>query len=253
MLHPFIPSQLDNTKCASCRYTKEEHTDRATCEACGNTGTCEISGPFNHPQSMLLCMDCTDKEKQAVHENQTIEKQEERARVHNDLILNSRKNDQAVVHKTDLFNAITIANIDIKEAIDNDPTIQNKQYAYCAEIKARIEHFSEVIFDARKVLNDATEKQKMLQVHFSLEANKLRAEERARLGAVDISYSPTKPKSVKPVTKKTTEKKFTQATVREAAAKYNVQREIVQMICVARNVDAETAAKIHLNNMGQSK
>jgi len=196
-------------------------------------------------------MDCLEKEKIAVHANQSVEKQEERINKHNEIIKHARLNDKAIVQKTDLFNAQTVANIELKAAVDQNPEIINKQFAYCALLKERIEHFSNVIFDARKVLGEATEKQKALQVEFSLQANKLRAEEREKLGAIDLNYVVSKPKTIKPTVKKTVEKKFTQATVREAAAKYNVQREIVQMICVARNVDAETAAKIHLANMGQ--
>lgn len=244
MLHPFIPSQLDNTKCASCKYTALDHTSGATCESCGNSGTCEISGPFNHPQSMLLCMDCIDAEKKAVHDNQSVEKQNERADRHNELIKQSRMNDKSVNQKTDLFNAQTVANVELKNAIDNDTSIQNKQFAYCAELKARIEHFSSVIFDARKTLGEATEKQKALQVEFSVQANKLRTEERARLGAIDISYSPSKPKTVKPIVKKASEKKWTKQEVREMAAKYSVPVDAVQLICVARNMDAESAAKM---------
>jgi|SRR5688572_9049499 len=250
MLHPFIPSQLDNTKCASCKYTQLDHTSGATCESCGNTGTCDISGPFNHPQSILLCMDCLEKEKKAVYEYQSPEKQEERINKHNELIKHARLNDKAIVQKTDLFNAQTVANIELKAAVDSNPEIINKQFAYCALLKERIEHFSNVIFDARKVLGEAAEKKKALEVEFSIQANKLRTEERQKLGAIDLNYVPSKPKTIKPTVKKTVEKKFTQATVREAAAKFKVEREIIQMICVARNVDAETAAKIHLTNLG---
>lgn len=237
MDHSFISSQLDNSKCARCKYTEIDHTDRATCETCGNSGNCEIFA------GMLMCSTCKENEIKALMEHQSPEKQAERARLHNQsLIEHSRTIDQSIKVKTDIFNAETVAITDLFKAIDENPEIQNKLYVKASELKNRIDHFQKVIFDSRSVLQDATERHQVIQTQLNELANKLRQDERERLKLNDINYQPGAIRTVKPKSVKVSTKKWNKADVREAAAKYKVPIDAVQMICVARNMDAESAA-----------
>lgn len=255
MLHPFIPSQFDASKCASCKYTSEEHTDRATCESCGNTGTCEISGPFNHPQSMLLCMDCLDKEKQAVLEHQSPEKQEERVRNHNQEIINhARSIDTSIRVRTDIFNAKTVATIEVFQAIDDSPEISNKLAVKHEFVKERIAHLKQVIFGARETLEQANSEVYALQTQWNDQLNKLRAEVREQYKISDINYQPIPPKKIKSdaatKVKKVKEASLKMSDIRFAAATYKVPIDMVSMTARARNVSAEEAAKIVAKTLG---
>lgn len=251
MLHPFIPSQINASKCASCKYEALDHTDRATCEACGNTGTCEISGPMNHPQSMLLCMDCQAAEKKAVMENQSPEKQDERARLHNEKLNNhtierAREIDRTIKVSTDFFNAETVATVDVFTAIDADQSITNKLFAKAQFLKERVQHFHKVKTEARAILENANSRQSAIQTQLNELANKLRADEREKLKLSDLNYQPITPKQIKERIKKINKptKKYDKASVREAAAKYKVPVDAVQMICVARNMTADEAGQM---------
>lgn len=238
MDHNFVPSQLNSSVCARCKYDETSHTSRATCEQCGSSGTCNVF------TGMLLCMDCIANEKRAILENQSEEKQAERLRSHQALTEMAKRVDQSVTVKSDVYNAETIATIKVFQSIDSDESIQNKVFAKAQFLSERYEHFSKVVFEARSVLETATSSQRAIQSQLNELANQLREDERSKLQLNDLNYHPSVVKPKRSESRAQRVKKWTKASVREAAANYKVPVDAVQMICVARNLDAESAAKI---------
>lgn len=236
MDHNFTPSQLDSTKCAKCKHEEIDHTNRATCEVCGNSGTVtEWTG-------MLLCMDCLEKEKVALLEHQSPAKQEERVNNHNRLLEQHNNALGKINARTDVFNAEPVPFSVMFEAIDNEPTVVNKQFEKCRVLKATFDHLSKVIFSARETLQKAVEEQKLIQHDLITRANALREDERKKLQLFDIEYKPGVIKVKTTSSKKPSEKKWTKSDVREMAAEYKVPVDAVQMICVARNMHPKDAA-----------
>jgi len=243
MNHSFVSSQINNSKCARCGFTEIDHTGRATCEACGNTGTCEIMYG-----NMLLCMDCIEKEKIAQAENNKPENQAKR------VIEHARKVDESIQVKQDLFNAETVEHIKLFEAIDNNPEITNKVMAKAEALKARFLHFQQVAFDARVILDNASNAQRAIQTQLNTIANNLRAEEREKLHLKDLSYVVEKPKTIKPSgAAKPKERAWTKADIRLAAAEYKVPIEGVALISQARNMHPKDAAKFLAIQLGLFK
>jgi hypothetical protein len=244
MNHSFIASALNSNQCARCRHTEIDHTSGATCESCGNTGTCELF------VDILMCEDCLDAEKKAQALNNSPEKQAERINAHNNAINNhkhtieeSRKTDQSIQFKTDLFNARTIEIETLRNAINENPELTNKHFEFASELKTRLLHFQKVIFDAREVLEDATIAQKVIQEQLNLTANKLRQDERDKLKLADLTYQPAKPVIKKSISRPSA-KKWTRADIREAAAEFKVPVDAVALMCTARNMLPKDAAFI---------
>lgn len=187
---------------------------------------------------MTMCKECHEKELRLQEEN----KKQASARVvlANNLLETSRKIDASIELREDLYNAQTVSNIDLKNAIESDPSIENKQFAYAVALKERFEHFTKVIFDARKTLTEANNKQRAIQTELNELANKLRHDEREKLKLADLSYTPNTP-AVKPP--KTGKPKTSNAKlIREMAAKYGVPSHVIQLMVTARNMDPEKAA-----------
>ena len=231
MNHSFTPSQINVEKCARCHFSAIDHTNRATCEACGNTGTCEIMYG-----NMLLCLDCQEKEKIAQAENMKPENQAKRIMEHAQAI------DNQIQIKQDFYNAETVSHIEVFKAIDADESITNKVYAKAEFLKTRHTHFAQIIFDARKTLEEATSAQRAINNTLNTIANKLRQDERDKLKINDSSYVVEKPKTVKTQSKKPSEKKYTKTDIRVAAAEHKVPAEMVAIMCVSRNMMPQDAA-----------
>lgn len=260
MNHAFTPSQVDNKVCARCKYTQIDHTDRATCEACGNTGVCEIIG------TILMCEDCQAKEREAVanriqaiataakmNEGVNLNRlpEAEREKLYGEaaelnILAKSMQIDNAIQLHTDIFNAKTVAIVELKKAIEADDSIENKHYKLAEVIGERFKHLTQVIFDARQKQVDAQNEQKAIQVYLNQLVDKLSKEEREKLKLHDIEYKPSDKPVKKPSAAKV--KKFDKTEVREFAQKltdelgFPVADSILQMICVSKNMSAEQAA-----------
>lgn len=240
MNHNFTPSLINADKCAKCNFTEIDHTSRATCEACGNSGTCEILYG-----NMLLCMDCIDKEKALQKENNSPQKQAQR------LLEQAKAIDTQIVVKQDLFNAETVSHIEAFKAIEADSSIENKMFAKATFLKERHAHFQTVIFGARETLENASIAQRAIQTTLNEIANKLRQDERDKLKILDNSYIVDKPKTIK-TKAPSIAKKWNKADVREAAAEYKVPVDAVQMICVSRNMLPKDAAALLAKQLGMN-
>ena len=214
-------------------------------------GDCEVSGcdktnveVYTMHGNILMCSEHRDEEIELV------KKMEET----NSILINSRKIDSAVEIKPDLFNAATIPAIELYAAIQQDDSIpaDKKQYRYAKESETRMLHFQKVVFEARQKLREDENKMRMWQVTTQAAAGKLSAEQRAEFRALDVTYEPDKPKTIKPTPVKS-KKTFQKEEVKKFASQYGVPEAGVQMIVVSKNMSPEDAAKELARMMGKTK
>jgi len=192
---------------------------------------------------MLMCDACWQKEQQLKAENFTPEKQQSRVTALNRAMEAARKIDADVTVSTDLFNAATVAIVDLKKAIDENPEITNKAFFLAKELTTRFNHFRQVIFEAQATISDAANNQRAIQSFLNTFSNQLRAEEREELKLQDINYQPKPPKTVKPATVKTRKSsKLDKAELAKYAKELQVSEFTLQMLCVSGGLTPEAAA-----------
>lgn len=156
----------------------------------------------------------------------------------------ARAIDASIVVKTDLFNAATIAIVDLKKSIDLDESITNKPYVLAEQLKARFEHFKTVVFDLNQQLVEAGNQQKAIQVYLNNLANSLRAEEREKLKIADINYKPNlvKNPTIKTLkTSGTSSKKATKAEIKKAATELGIPEFTLASFVLMHGGNLETA------------
>ena len=148
----------------------------------------------------------------------------------------------------DLFNAATVAIVDLKKSIDDDISIPNKPYTLAEELKRRFEHFKTVVFELNQQIVDAGNNQKAIQVYLNQLANQLRSEEREKLKISDLSYQPVKVKPVTPKGIKTTgtrkSGRLDKTELRKVASELGVPEFSLQMIVVSKGVTIIEAGRI---------
>jgi hypothetical protein len=222
------------------------------CEACDKTDV-EITV---HYGSMWFCADCWESEVKHKEAN-IVEVQQVNTlhKVEHNVLEASRVLDSAVNVRQDIFNAATIAIVDIEKAIDDDASITNKPYAKSEMIMERWRHFQEVGIKQREALLETENIIKAHQVRMLGMANTLRAEEREKLKISDINYNPSKVKSIKTVksisTKGTTKKpKISKEEIRKVASELGMSEFTVTMIVTQKGTLEE--AKAHLIKMLES-
>jgi len=152
--------------------------------------------------------------------------------------------DTTIQLSTDIFNAKTVAIVDLKAAIEADDTIDNKQYELAKRLKNRFSHLKEVIFErTQENLKDSSE-QRSIQSYLNNLANTLRENEREELRLKDLNYKPLAPKKPgKPKIKKKIGPKFNKVELRECAKQLGVDEFTLQMICVSKNMQPKEAAE----------
>ena len=216
------------------------------CECCPND-----KGPFVKFMTMVMCMDCYNKEKALQAANNHPVTQQNRVNEYRELsnitVAISRETDAALQVRTDLFNASTTSILELKKLIDEDETITNKPYALASELKNRFNHFKQIIFKAQEEIIDATSNQRAIQSYLNQIANQLRAEEREKLKIADLNY---RPNPVKPVSSGPSEKtvrprkpKFDMGELRKFAKEMGIDEAKLRMVCVAKGLTVEAAAK----------
>lgn len=233
MDHTFTASQFDNLKCAKCKRVEIDHTDLATCECCPNVGSMTIF------TDMLMCQDCIDKEIAAMKEHLSEDKQEARLNEANKVLQVSKHIDFNIQVKEDIFNAETIAIVDLKTAIDSDVAIENKQYKLAETLLERYTHFKKVIFDLNAQVVEVANQQRAVQTYLNQLANKLREEERAKLKIADINYKPGEIKVAK--AKAPSKRSLDVAELKSLALKLGLPHTALQMMCVSRNLTPQQA------------
>lgn len=242
-MHAFHPSALNKEQCNQCKRPEIDHTDRATCEVCSNSGNMVLY------VDILMCQECHTKEILAMA---NIEKTADKrvAEMNDARMLNSLARaieiDSSIQLRTDIFNAQTMAIVDVKNAIDADETIENKNYKLAEFVTNRLNHLKGVIFELDEKRVAVNNEQKAIQVYLNQLVNKLSTEERDKLKLQDIEYKPSEVKIKKPAAPKV--KKFDKTEIRRFALElstelgFPVADSLLQSICVAKNLTAEQAA-----------
>lgn len=234
MNHPFEPSGSDPLLCAKCKHKLIDHTDRATCDNCGASGTMNLTSNDD-----LLCPDCDFKDLKP----RTTEELNSRA-------LEVRRRfteiDNGIKISTDIFNAKTIAIHELKKAIDADPTIPNEQkyFTLAKHIEERFNNLTDIIFSQRQVILEAENEQRAIQTYYNDLGKKLRAEEREQIRLKDVTYKPLEPKVTK-TPKAPTTKKVDVNAIKEACVKGGIPEAmaVIMMLCTAKKISPEEAVE----------
>lgn len=214
--------------------------------------------------NMKFCDSCWLREQELTKQNEAsaevrvaevIEREQKTIEI-NSVLRQSREIDNRIEVRTDLFNAATVAIIDLKKAIDSDENIVNKPYTLAQELLTRFEHFKKVIFDADKVKVEAANQQKAIQIYLNQMANTLRAEEREKLRIADINY---KPSAIKPIVKeiktRQTNKRtrIDKAELKKAANEIGISEFVIQAMVVQQGLELSEVIKKIKENMAAAK
>lgn len=240
MLHEFKSSLADATKCRFCKFPQTEHK----CEVCEKESSVQLMYG-----SILMCPECSDKEiklKEEMNrpENVAARVNEANERM-NTLLQQSQKIDDSIQVTSDLFNANTVAIVELKKSIDSDESITNKPYALAEALTNRFSHLKQVIFERNEQNRTDGNEQKAIQVYLNNMANTLRAEEREKLKISDINYQPGAIKPVKPKLIKTSSaKKLDKTELKKYAAELGVAEFTLQMLVVSKGITVEQAANM---------
>ncbi len=214
---------------------------KGECEGFHPNGDNQDIPVYQMPHGLWLCKECREKEIAAITEQE---------RTTNKIITDARQADASIQLKQDLFNAPTVAAIQILAAIEADDTIpaDQKQYRYTKELETRYLALKKVVFDKRKDLLKDENEMRLWLLRTQEAAGKLREDQREyfqKLGA-DVSYPAVKPKTIKSKkikVGKARKHKFSAKELKEASVKYNVPMAGVEAMAVARNMSADEAAK----------
>ena len=226
MNHSFISAGSE--LCAKCGRDKIDHTDRATCEVCGNSGDMEVMD-----KNILMCSDCqaidlaTEEIRTAELNRRAIETKKKFIQI-----------DSALAVQTDIFNAETVA---IAEAAK---VMTDMELA--VSMDKRFQSYLELIFRKREEIAELETKIRATQTYFNELSRKLREDERAKLKLKDSTYviksAPKKVTNANPVRKQS----FKMAELREAITAAGLPAEAqsaIQMICLQKKINAAQACE----------
>lgn len=261
-----MPNSSDSPKeCECCPITQAQLTLKHGVNLHGKPNQ-KLGFKFG----MWLCPDCLEKEIKAqadLHNPVAAEARVAEARAIQDKQLNinqmadkAKLIDSSIQVRTDLFNAETVAIVDVFNSIDADVAIENKPLAKAQFMLERFTHFKTVVFELNEKVVEATTRQRAYQQQLNAIANQLRQEERDKLKLADINYKPSTPKIVK-----TRVAKSSSAKVSKSAVKYDrkeiqrVANEIgiteftLQMICVSKQLSPADAGAFLKKQMDDNK
>lgn len=228
------PQPTDKRECEVCDYIAPEHAKAD--EQCKSWAT------------IVMCPSCLAKEQALVlSAKEERESKVKQVQNFNEYIERSRQIDNSVTIKTDLFNAATVAIVELQASIEQDSSIPpaNKKFALADLCMERFLSYKEKIFSVREELIKLENEQRAYQIHLQSLGKELTEAERTKLNLSNLSYQPPAPKSPKPAgERKPSARKFNMVEVKAAATKYNVPANMIQMIVTQRNVDVVEAAKI---------
>lgn len=204
-------------------------TDKQQCEACPNTGNnMKLFG------TIVMCPTCLEKEQLLQKESKA--KELER-------IAETRK---PLNSHAEYFNAQTQSIIERRRVIESNPEIKDKNWTEANELLVWLKESQTNLFNLRKREQEEIDTQNAIQVRLNTLANQLRAEQREQLKLKDLNYKPIEVK--KPTAPKVTKPaKFDRVALATASKMYNIPEAVLQVICVQKKVDVDTAVKIFLN------
>lgn len=210
------------------------------CEACPDSINVMCSEHFG----MMICEDCINKQNSATT-----------------MLAEAKVIDSSIQVKADLFNAATVAAVELRGAINADESISEdqKDIKYTEECYTRFKHMQDVIFQttaqAAEIMArlDAQKSElRMWQVQVQTSASTLVAEYREKFKSLTIDIPqvvPTK-KTIKAASKSPKSPKFDHMGVRAAAAKFNVPASGIQALVYSKHMTPEAAGKHLAELMG---
>jgi hypothetical protein len=180
-----------------------------------------------------MCDECLAKESAVVASTRIIE--------------TSRKTDDKVTLKSDIFTAATTSFIELFGAVQNNPDIkpEDKRYAMAQLAAERIQKIDATIFEMDKAReNIGNERLAWLKNTQELVAS-LHAEQQTKFKQYSMNYKPQQPstKTIKKVAKGTSPKVTSHNDIKAICTKYGADVTIVKMMMVARKISAEQAAQ----------
>lgn len=226
----------------------------ATCECCPNQHSKDA--PLMLFMTMWMCPSCikqnkaltADSESQASARVQETRDKGEQVIGLNKVLKESMIIDSKVEVKTDLFNAETVAIVDIKKAIDDDPSIVNKNGALAEFLVNRYTGYKEKIFANNAENVELANKQNAIQRYLNDLRNKLTEAEREKYKLLSIDYKPNQVKVAnKPINSVAKPRKYDKAELLKAATRANVPVQVIQMMCVSKNMTPMQASDTFLN------
>lgn len=203
-------------------------------------GTCEVCDKENVIVTVMhgnitMCSDCAALEVAAVT----------RAGDINNLLENSKKIDTSIQVKQDVFNAKTVAAIELQASIQSDENVkdEDKLYIFAKTMQERADILKKAIFDDRVALLEKENEYRMWQSQIQSAAGMIRDKRREEFKAQDIDYKPEpakKPKSAKPTDNSNS--KYKGGELQAAAKKYDVPATVIRTYMIRKNMTAEQAA-----------
>lgn len=236
-----------------------------TCEVCPNSGPeyyrdeqDQRVNNFKVYKTMLMCIDCYDKEIALTAANETPLAQQSRVELHNELtkLQQIQQVDNSIQIVSDIFNAQTASILELKQVIVEDASVpaDKKDFRLAQELGTRIAHLQKTIFEENVKQVERANAQRALQTYLNNMQSVLRAEERAELQLQNINYKPAPVKVSKPKT--VSNKKYDTSGIKNAAirleehiAKMNHApvpsvEAMVRMSCVSKNLTPDEALEV---------
>lgn len=218
-------------------HTNGKAVPNGDCECC----TDSINVPLQLINGMLMCADCMARQQTAV-------------KASNIVITESRKVDDSITLSKDVINASTVAFVELKAAIDNNPEIpaDQKQYRLVEECALRIQKMNAAIFSHDEMGVTMKNERHAWLKNTQEFAAKLKADQREKFKQYDLNYNPAAPSKKVKSTKSAgpSKRTFDKAALYAASKKYGVPAAQVQSIVVSRGLPVEAAARQLAELMG---
>jgi hypothetical protein len=203
-----------------------------------------------------MCPSCIEKNKQLTAEseaNASKRVSEERQRGNEIIALNKILReavavDSSISVKTDIFNAETVSIVDIAESINKDSGISDKNEALAEFLVNRYKTYKEKIFANNAENVELVNKQNAIQKYLNELKNKLTEAQRQKYQLLDANYKPNQVKLAnKPISSVAKPKKYDKAELIKAAQRAGVPVQVIQMVCVSKNMTPMQASDSLLN------
>lgn len=183
MNHSFVVGNvIDKKLCQKCSRSVQDHSILAECESCGAIGKCDLI------DNILLCEDsCFPK-----HFNAAKEVVSEVRDTVQSLEASAKEIDRNIRYNGDVFNAKTIANIKVRDAIfaQENVTEEDKNYQYQKFLAERVAHFREVVFKLDNEKYDAVLEMNVALGNLREFGSNLAKDIQAKLKESDKNYAP---------------------------------------------------------------
>jgi len=223
MNHPFDASSNDKTKCRDCGYDYMSHTKAAKCEICGAFDSCDVF------DGKLRCDSCIANVRLSLSTA---------IKMADSVIEKAKEVDASIRFKGDLFNAKTVAIVDIKKAFEEEKAEMNaeeKAMAFQQFLVGRFEANQKIIFDLEEKKHDASVENLAIANVLREYGNSLRNEIREKIRQSDALYHPV---SVIPKVKIA------------KAQKLSPLDRMAQQVAIEKNITIEAAKKLIMAGLG---